>query len=118
MKFIATLAAAAAFAMPAAAFAQDVLVPHDGHDESQAAPVTDAELEQFADIVVQGQGIQNNADMNDQQKQAAILGMIEASDMGLARFSQVAEAIGEDAALQARIQQAVMARMGAEAAAS
>ena len=112
MKFIATLAAAAAFALPASAMAQDAHAGHEGHAEQAAAvEVTDEEIAMFADIVVQGQGIQNNTEMNDQQKEAAMLGVISQSGMGLERFSVVAQAIGQDEALQQRMQAAVMQRI-------
>ncbi len=108
MKFIAIFAATAALAMPATAIAQDAPAA-----EANTATVTDAELTQFVDIVMQGQGIQNDTTMSDADKQSAMVTIISESDLGMTRFTEVAQAIDADPALQQRVQAAVMERLGA-----
>ena len=117
MKFIATLAAAAAFAMPAAAFAQDAHAGHEGHQEA-AKPVTEAEVSQFVAIALQGKALSEQEGMDEAGMQAAMLSIIGESELGLARFTEIAQALGEDAALQARVEAEVMQQVGAAAAAS
>ena len=111
MKLIATAIAAAAFALPAAAAAQEAPAMQDA--PAPATDVSDEELSQFVGVIIQGQGIRNNAEMSEDQKRAAMLAAIEASELELARFTAIAQALGSDAALQARVEQEVINQLGA-----
>lgn len=109
MKFVATLAATAAFAIPSAAAAQQAPMMQEA--PAPATSVSDTELSEFVQVALQGQGIQNNAEMTDQEKQMAMLAIIEESDLEVERFAAIAQAISNDPALQQRAQAEVMAQM-------
>ena len=112
-KLVILAAASAAAALPAAASAQEA--PATQAAPAPATQVTDAEIAEFVGIVIQGRGLQN-ADMTDQEKQAEMLRIIGESDMGMTRFSAVSQAIGQDEALQARVQAEAVQQLGAAAA--
>ena len=109
MKITLALAAAAALAIPGVAAAQDA---HAGHDmTADATAVSDAELTEFVSIALQGKAMENDASMTDQQKQMKMVELIGQSEMGLERFSQIAERIGEDEALMQRLQTELASQM-------
>lgn len=112
MKLGCLAIAAAALASPSIVMAQDAHANHEDHVvDGQDASVTDAEMEEFVDIVMQGRGVQNSDALSDEAKQAQMLSLITESDMGMARFMQVSQAVGADEALQQRVQAAVMQRL-------
>ena len=110
MKTPLFLAALAAVATPAGVAAQEtdsklMLDPVE--------PISDADIEQFAGLILQAQGIQNSEAIADEDKERVLIDTIRESDMGIVRFTQVSEMVGEDEALQQRIQQAVIAQLAA-----
>lgn len=109
MKIVtAIMAAAAALSAPVASSAQD-----RGEDNAEApqAPVSDAEIVEYASLVIQGRGIQNNSTLSDSERQTAMAAILGASNMGFARFSEVSRAIGADTELQERLQSEVMRQL-------
>ncbi|MGB3165652.1 MAG: hypothetical protein WBA68_02635 [Alteraurantiacibacter sp.] len=109
MKKLIIAATAAAFALPLAAQAQET--PPVEVAPLPAGEVTDAEIAAFADLILHGQGMQNDESMTDDQKRAAMVSAIQESELGLARFTSIAAALREDEALQERLQQAVLQRL-------
>ncbi|KLE32144.1 hypothetical protein AAW01_12135 [Aurantiacibacter gangjinensis] len=88
---------------------------HAGHGEvASATDVTEAEMTEFVALVLRGRGVQNDETLSETEQQAAFLALISESDMGMARFMAVSQAIGEDEALQAEVQQRVMNALGAQ----
>ena len=106
MKTTLFFAAAALVATPSLAAAQDAHADHEGDSEMavEIAPVSDAELDTFVSIVIAAQALGADESTTDEQKQQAFLGIIGESSLGLERFSQIAEAVSEDEALQERMQ--------------
>ncbi|KLI63484.1 hypothetical protein [Aurantiacibacter marinus] len=113
MKPFTVLGIAAALAIPTVANAQDTQVDHEAQAEAPV-PVTDEDLAQYAALVLQGRRVQNSTDMSDAEKQAALLQILTESEMGLARFTAVSEAIRADEALQARMQQEVIRQLAGQ----
>ncbi|VVT12118.1 DUF4168 domain-containing protein [Erythrobacter sp. EC-HK427] len=109
MKFVATLAAAAAFAIPSAVAAQDAPVTQEA--PAPTISVSDTELTEFVTVAIETQAIRSNTDMAEADKQAAMLAIINASSITPARFTAIVEAIPNDPALQQRVQVEVAEQM-------
>ena len=92
----------------AAAAAQDAA---PACDAAAAVEVTDAEVESFAKATVKLQKIDADASLAGDQKQAAMAAAVQEVGLDPAKYNQIAQAVGTDTALRAKVVEA----MGKEA---
>ena len=97
-----------AAAPDAAAAAQEAPPPGEA---AAAVEVTDAEVESFAKATVKLQAIDADASLPGDQKQAAMAAAVQEVGLDPAKYNQIAQAVGTDTALRAKVVEA----MGKEA---
>ncbi|GGD47161.1 hypothetical protein GRI62_08880 [Erythrobacter arachoides] len=120
MKLLTTLAACAALAVSAPVAAQDAPIAVTPQVPAPADPasVTDVEIAGFVDIVLQGQALEQQGDLSEDELAGQMMAVIGASELGMDRFMAVAQAISADEALQQRVQTEVVARLDVDGAAA
>ncbi|RPF70796.1 hypothetical protein [Aurantiacibacter spongiae] len=104
------LAAVAPLALAAPVAAQET--PAQAPPAADPSSVTDAEIAKFVTVVMQGKAMENDTTMTDQQKQAAMIQVIQDAGFELARFSAVAQAINASPELQQRAQAELVNQLG------
>lgn len=96
-------AGAAQEAAPAAA-AED---PAPAAEAAAAVEVTDAEVESFAKATVKLQAIQADTSIEGDKKQAAMAAAVKESGLEPVKYNQIAQAVGTDTALRAKVVEAM-----------
>jgi O6-methylguanine-DNA--protein-cysteine methyltransferase len=72
-----------------------------------AVEVTDAEIESFAQATVKLQAIDADASLQGDQKQAAMAAAVKQAGLEPAKYNQIAQAVGTDTALRAKVVEAM-----------
>lgn len=80
-------------------------------EAAAAVEVTDAEVESFAKATVKLQAIDSDTSLEGDQKQAAMAAAVQEVGLDPAKYNQIAQAVGTDTALRAKVVEA----MGKEA---
>lgn len=88
----------------AAAAAQDVA---PAGEAAAAVEVTDAEVESFAKATVKLQAIDADASLEGDQKQAAMAAAVQEAGLDPVKYNQIAQAVGTDTALRAKVVEAM-----------
>lgn len=96
--------AEAAPAPDGAAAAQDVA---PAGEAAASVEVTDAEVERFAKATVKLQEIDGDASLAGDQKQAAMAAAVEEAGLDPVKYNQIAQAVGTDTALRAKVIEAM-----------
>ncbi|MXP41406.1 DUF4168 domain-containing protein [Altererythrobacter soli] len=97
-------AAPAAAAQEAAPAAED---PAPAAEAAATVEVTDAEVESFATATVKLQAIEADASLQGDQKQAAMAAAVKESGLEPVKYNQIAQAVGTDTALRAKVVEAM-----------
>jgi len=115
MKTVLTLAAAS-LAMGGTAWAQDAAPPQQ-EAPAQAAPksadVSDDQVDRFALAVLKVQQIARDTAVDEQQKQAKMMAVMQESGLGPAEFQAIAAGSQSDPELKQRIRTAAEAHVKA-----
>ncbi|WP_066553050.1 DUF4168 domain-containing protein [Croceicoccus bisphenolivorans] len=116
-----TLAATPAFAQAeAAAPAAEApaAAPAAEAAPEAAAPITDAELDQFAGAAIKVNEIAQDATLDAEGKQAAMVTAVQASGLDAVRFNEIASKSQSDETLKGRLAEAFARRPAPEATAT
>jgi len=120
-KFYALLTTGAAL-IAAPALAQDAAPATPAEPTTQAAPaapaatpatVTDAEVKTFAKAAIAVDKVNKDASLTGDDKNKKLAEAVTTAGIEPARFNEIATASGSDAALQKRIQDAIVAEQSA-----
>lgn len=98
-----------------AATAPGATAPDDAAPASTAAasatqaatPVSDAEVDSFAQATVKVQKINSDATLDQTAKQQQMVAAVQASGLQPARFNEISQAIAADSALRTKVQTAM-----------
>ncbi|MBX3563163.1 MAG: DUF4168 domain-containing protein [Sphingomonas sp.] len=112
MQFISSIALAAALMSAPAAVAQTApqTAPQATLEPSAPAPVTDAEVTQFATAAVAAGKINNDTTIAADAKTAQIVAAITATGLTAERFNEIAKMLPADPALNKRVTDAAAAQ--------
>jgi O6-methylguanine-DNA--protein-cysteine methyltransferase len=95
-----------------AAAAQDVA---PAGEAAAAVDVTDAEVESFAKATVKLQEIDADTSLEGEQKQAAMAAAVQETGLDPVKYNQIAQAVGTDTALRAKVVEAMGKAQGSAA---
>lgn len=118
MKTVFALAAAS-LAMSGGAFAQEADAPQQpapppaAEAAPQSADISDEQVDRFALAVLKFQQIADDTSVDEQQKQARMMAVVQESGMAPQEFNAIAVASQTDQQLQQRIQTAAEAHVKA-----
>jgi O6-methylguanine-DNA--protein-cysteine methyltransferase len=76
-------------------------------EAAAAVDVTDAEVESFAKATVKLQAIDADASLEGDQKQAAMAAAVQEVGLDPVKYNQIAQAVGTDTALRAKVVEAM-----------
>jgi ABC-type Na+ efflux pump permease subunit len=96
----------------AAAAAQDVA---PAGEAAAAVDVSDAEVESFAKATVKLQEIDGDASLEGDQKQAAMAAAVQEAGLDPVKYNEIAQAVGTDTALRAKVVEAMGKAKGSAA---